>query len=68
MDKPSDAWELENHPYTPEGEIEGLGRFADGINRRKRQGRMRVVALVIVLALVVPAVIGVLTVVVDALR
>ena len=32
-------WETRHSPYTVEGEIEGFGRLADGINqRRKRRG------------------------------
>ena len=57
-----DDWELENHPYTPAGEIEGFGRFAAGINRRRRRGAggsvARAVAIVLVVALVVPVVVG----------
>lgn len=35
-------WETRNSPYTVEGEIEGFGRLADGINRRrKRRGGRR---------------------------
>jgi hypothetical protein len=59
---------LENHPYSPAGEVEGFGRFAAGINRRRRRGKgalARVVAIVIVLALVVPLVLGMIMTVVD---
>ena len=32
-------WETRHSPYTVEGEIEGFGRLADGVNqRRKRRG------------------------------
>lgn len=32
-------WETRHSPYTVEGEIEGFGRLADGINqRRTRRG------------------------------
>lgn len=57
-----DDWELENHPYSPAGEVEGFGRFAAGINRRRRRGQRRslarAVAVLVVVALVVPAVVG----------
>ncbi|HVF74539.1 MAG TPA: hypothetical protein VM938_05780 [Acidimicrobiales bacterium] len=58
---PDDDWELENNPNSPAGEVEGFGRFATGVNRRRRRGQgglARVVAIVIVLALVVPVVLG----------
>ena len=66
MDTQRDAWELENHPYSPAGEIEGVGRFADGVNRRRRRGQRTLVATVVVLALLVPMVLGVVTVLLDA--
>lgn len=47
-----DPWRLENSPYTPEGEIEGAGRFADGA-RRGRGGR-RWVAVAVVSAVLLP--------------
>jgi hypothetical protein len=66
MDKPGDDWQMENHPYSPAGEVEGMGRFADGVNRRRRRGQRTVIATVVVLALIVPAVLGVVTVLLDA--
>lgn len=38
---PANGWELEHSPYTFEGRIEGLGRFADGVNRGHRRREVR---------------------------
>ena len=66
VDTPNDAWQMKNHPYSPAGEVEGIGRFAAGINRRRRRGQRSLIATMVVLALLVPIVIGVLSVVVGA--
>ena len=52
------GWELQNSPYTFEGEIEGLGRFGRGV--RYASPRMRLVATVVALVFILPFVIGLL--------
>lgn len=52
------SWELQNSPYTFEGEIEGLGRFGRGV--RYSSPRMRLVATVVALLFILPLVIGTL--------
>ena len=45
-------WETRHSPYTVEGEIEGFGRLADGINqRRKRRGGPRSTGMQVVVYL-----------------
>ena len=59
-----DDWEQQYSPYSPAGQIEGMGRFAAGLNRRRRQGRstgMRWVGLLVVLALLAGMLASVLT-------
>lgn len=48
-------WELENAPFTFEGEIEGLGRFGRGLSTSPRW--MRVTAKVVAATFIVPFVI-----------
>ena len=54
------AWELQNSPYTWEGENEALARFATGV-RTARPGVQRTVGLVVVFAIVGPFTLGLLT-------
>lgn len=46
------GWELQNAPFTFEGQIEGLGRFGRGVGSASR--RMRVVATVVALTFIIP--------------
>ena len=57
------GWELRNSPYTFEGQIEGLGRFGRGVG--STSPRMRLVATVVAVLLILPFVIGFLTWVLD---
>jgi hypothetical protein len=52
------GWELQNSPFTFEGEIEGLGRFGRGV--RHASPRMRLVAMIVALTFILPLVIWVL--------
>ena len=52
------GWELQNAPYTFEGEIEGLGRFGRGV--RYASPRMRLVATLVALVFILPFVLGIL--------
>jgi hypothetical protein len=54
---PFAAWELQNSPYSIEGELEGFTRFATGA-RRTRNPYLRVGALVMVAAIVGPMIYG----------
>jgi hypothetical protein len=62
-DKPETAgltgWELQNSPYSIEGELEGFARFATGA-RQTRNPLLRAGALVMVAAIVGPMIYGVL--------
>lgn len=51
------GWELENAPYTFEGQLEGLGRFGRGMS--SASPRMRLVATVVAAAFVLPFVLGI---------
>ena len=51
------GWELQNSPFTFEGQIEGLGRFGRGV--RYASPRMRLVATVVALTFILPLVIWV---------
>lgn len=57
-----DPWRLENSPYTPEGEIEGAGRFAAGA-RRTGGRRRQWVAVLVVAAVLLPFVLQLVQVV-----
>lgn len=46
------GWELENAPFTFEGQIEGLGRFGRGVG--SASPRMRVVATLVALTFIIP--------------
>ena len=51
------GWELEHSPFTFEGEIEGLGRFAAGAGRAGGRRRLvQAVAVVALLAFLLPVV------------
>jgi len=50
-------WEMQNSPFTFEGQLEGLGRFARGV--RHATPGVRVTAYIVVLIFVVPLVFGV---------
>jgi hypothetical protein len=52
------GWELQNSPYTFEGEIEGLGRFGRGVSSASL--RMRLVAAIVAALFILPMVISVL--------
>jgi hypothetical protein len=56
----NDPWELRHSPYTPEGEIEGAGKFAAGAKHlQPRQRRaVRIMVIVTLLAMAAPIVIG----------
>lgn len=56
-------WELQNSPFTFEGQIEGLGRFARGV--RHASPRMRLMAIVVALTFILPLVIWVLNMATD---
>jgi hypothetical protein len=55
-----DPWELRHSPYTPEGEIEGAGKFAAGAKNLgpRRQRVVKVTVIVTLLAMASPIVIG----------
>jgi hypothetical protein len=57
---PPDPWELRHSPYTPEGEIEGAGKFAAASTSLAPHGRrvVRIVVIVTLLAMAAPVVIG----------
>jgi hypothetical protein len=57
------GWELQNSPFTFEGQIEGLGRFGRGMRHASR--RMRVMATVVALTFILPLVIWVLNMATD---
>lgn len=60
-DKPElQGWALQNDPYTIEGELEGLGRFATGA-RRTRRPVMKVAAYVLIAAFLLPFGLGILS-------
>lgn len=63
---PLDIWELRYHPYTIEGRIEGLARFARGVNRRKQDGRPTYGARALLVVFLVPVVVSVVVFVIDA--
>jgi hypothetical protein len=52
--------EFEHNQWTFEGEIERLGAYARGTSRR--QGRVRVVGLVVAFAMLAPIVIGAISI------
>ena len=59
---PGGGWALQHSPYTVEGEIEGLRKFADGAIAQRRDGRTRALRRfrnAYLVALAVPLVIGV---------
>ena len=56
-------WELQHSPFTFEGQIEGLGRFARGV--RHASSRMRLMATVVALTFILPLVIWVLNMATD---
>lgn len=56
-----EPWNLERSPYTPEGEIEGAGKFAAGA--RRAGSRRQWVAVVVVAAVLLPFVLQVIQVV-----
>jgi hypothetical protein len=65
-------WDLEHGPYTFEGEIEGLSRFAQGVARAKRRGgrrarAVRVLSWILVLGIAGPFAVGLVAAVVRAL-
>ena len=62
-DRTVHSWELQNSPYTFEGEIEGLGRFGRGV--RHASPRMRLVATAVALTFILPLVIWVLNMATD---
>jgi len=64
-DEATAAWELQNSPYTIEGELEGFQRFGTGV--RQSSGAKRMVGLLLVAAILVPMVFGVLSLVYNAL-
>ena len=57
-----DQWELRHSPYTPEGEIEGAGKFAAGAQNLgpRSQRVVKVTVIITLLALAGPIVIGML--------
>jgi hypothetical protein len=57
------GWELQNSPYTFEGEIEGLGRFGRGV--RHASPRMKLLATIVALTFILPLVIWVLNMATD---
>jgi len=56
-------WELQNSPFTFEGQIEGLGRFGRGVS--SASPRMRLVAKVVVATFLLPFVIWIFNMVMD---
>ena len=63
-----DAWpDLEHSPYTFEGRIEQMGVMARSLNRRRRRVPwVRVVGLVVAVAMLIPIVIGTISIAIDA--
>ena len=60
-DKPElHGWALQNDPYTIEGEIEGLGRFATGA-RQTRRPVMKFAAYLIIAAFLLPFGLGIVS-------
>ena len=57
------GWELQNSPFTFEGQIEGLGRFGRGV--RHASPRRRLLATVVALTFILPLVIWVLNMATD---
>ena len=57
------GWELQNSPFTFEGQIEGLGRFGRGVSHASP--RMRLLATVVALTFILPLVIWVLNMAFD---
>lgn len=57
---PPDPWELRHSPYTPEGEIEGAGKFAAGAQDlgSRSQRVVKITVIITLLALGGPIVIG----------
>lgn len=57
---PRDQWELRHSPYTPEGEIEGAGKFAAGAQNlgSRSQRVVKITVIITLLALGGPIVIG----------
>lgn len=51
-----DSWELIHSPYTVEGRIEGVARFARGL--RRARGRKRLVGMSMWALIVVPFALG----------
>lgn len=48
-----EPWRLEHDPYTPEGEVEGARKFAEGARSSRGRGK-RAVAYAVVAALLLP--------------
>ena len=61
--RPADGWELQNSPYTFEGEIEGLGRFGRGVS--SASPRMRLIATLVAAAFILPFVLGMVSWLID---
>jgi hypothetical protein len=51
-------WELENAPFTFEGQIEGLSRFGRGLG--SASPRMRLVAKIVAATFLLPFVVGII--------
>ena len=63
-----DAWpDPEHSPYTFEGRIEQLGTLSRELVCRSRPG-VRIAAFVVVAAMLVPIVLGTISIAIDALR
>ena len=60
---PGGNWELQNSPYTFEGQIEGLGRFGRGL--ATASPRARLMAKVVAALFILPFVAGLVTWVID---
>ena len=56
-------WELQNSPYTFEGQMEGLGRFGRGL--AGASPRTRLMAKVVAAVFILPFVVGLVTWIVD---
>ena len=56
-------WELQNSPYTFEGQMEGLGRFGRGLSAASP--RARLMAKVVAALFILPFVVGLVTWVID---
>ena len=64
---PLDSWELMHSPYTFEGELEGIARFARGLSRAlPHKRRLGLVVFLVVIG--IPFVIGLITFVVSLVR